>query len=698
MARLIVNGKPVKVDDSFLSLTPEQQEATVNEIAASMGQGTPAPSNQAFAAASEASRKLSGPVPQKLQPQQPGPDLLSSTLATVNGLSASVPFLQGTTDAIGGGIAQLLGGDYGAFIDHQKAIREGLAERAPVARLAGEVGGTLGTLGAAAGTKLGAEALGLTGRFGQRLVNSAASSAGLSTADALSRGDTGADALASGGLGALIGGATPILGAGLRFAGRGIRDNVVRPIATLANRENEVTRRIGGAVSQDVASGARMTGATEQTAEKAGAEVLNADRFGSAIRTLARTSANVSPEADNIFKATTDQRFATQGNRAVSFVRGLMGGATDDLALQDMLRTAARSTNKAAYDAAYSAPSAKAIWSPQIRQLLTATPFKQALREADEVAANEAAVTGGKAIRNPFMFDADGNVTGLRQLPGGGTALPNLEYWDIVQRTLRTKADQAASAGNRLLASQIKEMRSQLLASLDGAVPQFKTARQGAAGFFGAEDAIEAGRNAVKSTKATPEIERAVSAMKPAEKDAFSVGFASEIIDAINATRDRVNVINSIFGSESARKRIAIALGPQRARELEAYVKMEQVLDMLRTATQGNSTTAKQLIQAGLMGGGAGGLGYLGSGGDLGTGMSAATLAIIGRRGLQMAGKSVDDQVMKRVAEVLSSGDPKMMERAIVNATLSKQHMEALDAIMRGLSAASRGTALEMAN
>lgn len=38
---LNVNGRKVKVGDSFMSLSPQQQEATVNEIAASMGQGGP---------------------------------------------------------------------------------------------------------------------------------------------------------------------------------------------------------------------------------------------------------------------------------------------------------------------------------------------------------------------------------------------------------------------------------------------------------------------------------------------------------------------------------------------------------------------------------------------------------------------------------------------------------------------------------
>lgn len=47
MATLNVNGKRVQVDDSFLSLPPEQQNATVDEIAASLGQQGAAPAAEA---------------------------------------------------------------------------------------------------------------------------------------------------------------------------------------------------------------------------------------------------------------------------------------------------------------------------------------------------------------------------------------------------------------------------------------------------------------------------------------------------------------------------------------------------------------------------------------------------------------------------------------------------------------------------
>lgn len=697
MATLNINGRKVKVADSFLSLTPEQQNATVDEIAASLGaQATNTPGGnvenpsaafqQATANASAMGLKSPAPVEPSILDK-----MMNATGATVNGLVSAVPFLQNTTDAIGGTIAQVTGGNYNDFVNHQREVRDRYAQAAPFAKAAGEIGGLFAGTGAIGATKLGAEALGLTGSLGKQIANSALSSTGLSTLDALSNGQTGGDALSSGVIGGLIGGILPVVGAGAKAAGRGIKENIIRPVATLANRENEVTARLAGAIGQDTASGARMTAGDAAIAGKAGADVLNADRFGSAIRTLARTASNISPEADNIFKQTTEQRFLTQGGRAVNFLKTLMGGATDDLALQDALKTAARTTNKVAYDAAYATPAARNIVSPRLGSLMSAKPFRDAMRAAEEAGATEAAISGRKAVRNPFTFDVDGNVTGYRKFADGSTAQPSLEYWDIVQRELRKAGDAAMRSGGAEAARPYKQLRNELLTVLDTAVPKFKDARVGAAGFFGAEDAIEAGKKAVSSTKATPEIERAVAAMSPAEKDAFAVGFSSEVIDAINASRDRVNVINNIFGSQSARDRIRIALGPQRARELEAYVKVEQTLDLLRTATQGNSTTAKQLIQAGLMGGGAGGLGYLASGGDLTTGMSAATLAVMGRRGLQMLGKHVDEQVMKTVAEILASPDPAKLQRAIQNSALSQAHMDALDGILRALAAGSRG-------
>jgi hypothetical protein len=634
------------------------------------------------------------------QPQPPqllAPDLMTSTAATVSGLVNSVPFLQNISDAVIGTGAQLTGGDYGQTVEGLRAKRDQIAQSAPIARMAGEIGGALGTFGAAAGTKLGAEALGMSGNIGKQMLNAGLSSAGYSGLMGISEGKQGAELLGDMATGGAIGTASPVLAAGVRAAGRGINEAIVRPIATMANRDNEAIARVGKAVGMDRAAGSTMSAADEAVAASAGAPVMNADRFGSATRTLARTAVNVSPEAQGSLQGAVQDRFLTQGTRSKGFVNRLMNGATDDLALQDSLTQAAEKSNKVAYDAAYNAPAAQRVFSTELQELLQSDAIQNAVEQVVKRGSNRAAAGGYVAPKEvPFRQGSDGRYR-VVQKADGTLVVPNLAYWDQIKRNLDGMIGTAKRGGDNTLTSDLMGLKRKLVSALDKQIPAYQKARQGAASFFGAEDAIDAGRKAFRMTKEVPELRRAHFALNATEKDAAAVGYASEMIDAIDAAKDRVNVINSLFGSPSARARNELFLGPQRARELEAYVKVEQTLDLLRNAVSGNSTTAQQLISAGVIGG-AGTVGFFGSGGDFGSAGGLAFLAMAGRRGAQMLGKRVDDQVMKRVAEMLMSSDPKMVERAIQNASLSKANMEALDALMKGLELAGRGAALSAVN
>lgn len=141
-----------------------------------------------------------------------------------------------------------------------------------------------------------------------------------------------------------------------------------------------------------------------------------------------------------------------------------------------------------------------------------------------------------------------------------------------------------------------------------------------------------------------------------AEREMFRQGFASDLLDKIAKSGDRRNIVNSIFGSADARERLNLALGPQGAQRIEAAARLENVMDLLRTAVQGNSTTARQLAELGL----AGGTGYLYSGGDLTTTGGFALAALLARRGAAR----IDQRVATRVAEMLSSNDPQILRNA----------------------------------
>ena len=98
--------------------------------------------------------------------------------------------------------------------------------------------------------------------------------------------------------------------------------------------------------------------------------------------------------------------------------------------------------------------------------------------------------------------------------------------------------------------------------------------------------------------------------MNATERAVFRDGFISRTKDVLNATKDNRDITKIIGADQEARDKLAIALGPQRAREFQALLHAENIMQKLKEAVQGNSTTVMQLLGAGAAGAGAGG--YLG--------------------------------------------------------------------------------------
>lgn len=565
----------------------------------------------------------------------------------------------------------------------------------PTASTVGSVVGTVAPFAVGGEIPMVAKVLGMDSSVPllARSLASMGTSAAITGADSFVRnggdiGQSARDAALGGGFGLIAPGAGDLIGKAAGWAG----NKIAQGVDALTNVDRAAGRVTNGAIAQDVKSGKMMSPADEANAAINAQPVINADRFGTNTRNLARTAANADSTAQQALNDTVQQRFLTQAPRAVDFVKRVTGGNVNDLALQDSVRAAARQSNRAAYGRAEAHPNAQAILTPDIVQLFQSGTFRKAVQDATATAAEDAAINGGQAVRNPFVFDAQGKVS-LRVNPDGSKAIPNLKFWDIVQRNLRKASEKAARVPDGLSDStSINQIRGKLLDVLDTAVPDFKTARAGAAAAFGAEDAIDAGRKFVSQRMGIPEATRAYAKFTPAERKAFATGFASELIDKIGAASDTVNVINSVFGSPAARKQVELALGKNAATELEHFVRVENIMQMTKQAVQGNSSTARQLIASGLIGGGLGGA--IG-GWDPRNVASGAFLLTAGRAGMRALGKSVDQKVMQRVAELLSSNDPAALTKATQSAVWSPAFREAINAIEHGLSALTRGAATD---
>jgi hypothetical protein len=582
------------------------------------------------------------------------------------------------------GLGSVISGEKFSHVKTQmQDMRDVSRDAHPIARSVGNGIGALTVLGPAAASETGGYLLGTAGNsLAGRIGMSAASNGIMSAADTAARGGSAGEAAKNGLVGAGIGGVLPGLGWAANGIGRAVVDSVGPRVNALVRPAYEAARRVGSAMTTDAKNTAApvLGAADEASAAINNQSLLNVDRGGETTRALARSAANSDPEARAVIDKTVSDRFSGQSDRAQSFIGRITGGATDDLALQDSLRTAASKANKPAYERAYKAPAAQDMSSPGLMGMLSSPAIRQAAKDAETRGANRAVVDGFNPVRNPFTFD-EGGKAALRT-----DAKPTLQFWDQVKRNLDSQIDTAKRGGDKTLTADLSALKTKLVGELDKAVPEYATARAGASAFFGAEDALDAGRKFVTLNRKNAETAAALAKMTPAERTTFAVGFASEMKDAIAQAPDRTNVIKKIFGSPQARDKIKLALGSKAYGEFEQFVKVENSMDMLRGA-MGNSTTARQLAEMGLAGGTVG----VGTGlytGDWKSGVGAAILTGLARRG----GAKIDERITKNVAQLLLSDDPAAIQKAVTLASTSSKAAAALEAIQTALSVSVRAT------
>lgn len=546
---------------------------------------------------------------------------------------------------------------YKHALDIQEGKDKAFSQEHPVADTAAEIAGGVAATGGAAATATGAKMLGLTGRtMPQLMARGAASGVAIDAADAAVRGE---NPLEAGAIGGIVGGIAP-------GVGRLVNSKVVEPVRNLvrgfSNPAGEAERRVASALDRDIRNNDR--GLTLQEMQDARAQNQPAaliDAGGETTRALARSAANTSPEARSTLNHLIDNRFESQAPRLAEWLQQSFH-YPDAEAQREAIEGVARNVNRAAYARAHSRPGAQAMWDEGFEQLMQAPVVQEAARGATMTGANRSAAQGFTPVRRPFEFHDQDSLTPRytrRTDDQGRTIAPNLEFWDHVKRNLDDKINSLQRSGQNSAARDAQELRARLIEKLDRTVPEYADARAGAARFFGAEDAIEAGQNYVGGSRQfrTPEVRRQLARMSPVERQLFQDGYVSRLVQTIEQTGDRRTVLNRIANSPAAREEMEVALGPQRAREVEARLRVEGLMDMARNTVQGNSTTARQLVELGLAGGVGGYESYQGDPQAL----IKAALVYGAARGHRV----VDERVAREVARLLASDNVGQVQRGL---------------------------------
>ena len=589
---------------------------------------------------------------------------------------------------------------FGERYQHAMDIQEGkdtsFQAQHPGLETGAEIVGGVASLGAGATTATGARLLGLTGNtLPEMMAQGAASGAGLTAGDTYLRGDLANPDPEQIGIaaaeGAAVAGVAPPVGRLVNAVTAPVRD-VIRGIT---DKVGEASRRV---VLGREADELGLTGRKLTTARKAGQMGLSAREFnaakagglpvavidmgGEATRALARSAANSSPEARAVLNQFIKARYKGQSTRLADFLQSRFH-YPDPVAQQEAIQQTAREVNRPAYAKAYAHPAGKQLWDEGFQQLSAAPLMQEAMRGAAKTGANKAALEGYRQPVNPFTVAEDGS------LKLSGNRAPSLQFWDAVKQNLDDKIGTLRRSGENAAARDAQGLKDALVKRLDETVPLYKVARQGAAGFFDAENALEAGQKATTSKMTNAQIRAGLAKMKPSERQLFQDGFVGDYVEKIRSAPDSRNTLNMIANAPAARERLQLALGTQGAKELEVFLRIEGVMDLARSAVQGNSTTTRQLVELGL----AGGYDLYSSGGHPFTDPQALMNAAL-VYGAARGSRVIDRRVAAMVARQLVSTNRRQLLKGIRTLSANPVLFKALQNFDAGMAAiATRGVA-----
>jgi hypothetical protein len=464
-------------------------------------------------------------------------------------------------------------------------------------------------------------------------------------------------------MGTLVGGA---LGAaavpaleGIIGGGKLLYGKTVAPTVERIRGAMNPTQVAEETVARNFQSGRGMTDDEFAASLAAGEPLMLADVGGEPIRSVARYAANTSPEARQTLNEAIYPRVQSQTDRVVREVENMFPNAPDYATELAALKTRGRAERKPAYDRAY-AQGETGVFNDDLYNLMQAPAVKDAMKDVTRRAKNQE-VYGEPIgeIVDPFAFNKEGQLVAKEGMKATDA---NLRYWDIVKQNLDDTVSELYRKGRGGEAGDIANIRNQLRDVLDDIVPSYKTARGTAQEFFKAGDAFEAGINLSKfsSPEKISEAFKVWKGMSDAEKEMFSRGYASNLIGKINNAQDKNSIINQTFlgGSRTEKAKLLMALGQERAAALEARVRAEALMDQLRPAVTGGSTTTRQLAEQALYGGVGAGAGAYG-GEYLKSASIGGMAAILLREG---KGK-IDASVSNEIAKILVSRDPAMLGR-----------------------------------
>lgn len=447
---------------------------------------------------------------------------------------------------------------------------------------------------------------------------------------------------------------------------------------------------------------------SEQTmaaAQNRGQPVVNLDVGGDAVRRLARSAANQSPEAASRIKAALQSRFENQAQRLDDALLKSSGAAGDASASREALQQEAKISRQPLYDRAFS-EGASGIDSDVIDALMKSPSMKKSMGEAATriLDREAAAAAGGPKTTGLFgeypegavpVYDEAGNVSKYINSEGKEVdKLRTLEYWDAVKVSLDDDIQASLNKGANGRARELINLRDRLVNSLDDSIESYSGARGNASRIFGTSDALSAGEKFASNSGSysNPEVKRAIEEMTDQERIAFKEGFTSRLRQQLQEIGDNQNAAGRLLNSPATRERMEIAFGKLGAKEFRDFLAVERKMHLGYRDIMGGSQTAqfqKDLLRLAMpYGGGALG-GYLTTNDWKGALMGA--LAVGGRKRFgEYIRENGATKVANEIAKLATAKDQNVLKKANSLGVLDKSKSDVIERLKRAISSVPR--------
>lgn len=595
MATLNIGGRRVTVDDSFLSLSPEQQNATVDEIARSLG-SAPEPAAPAARGA-----------PEKPAAKDDGRNsILSKIDAAVRGAADTMTF--GLMDEISAGLGAATGiggtfGDFSGNLAAQRGIDKADAESRPVSRIFGQLaGGLTGGAGLAKnGLSFGANAVKAGHGLGRAAAGSAADGAILGGLHGAGSGE-GVEGRVSGGAigftaGTLLGGAAPFALSGVST----VATPLVAPIMSRLRPDVYAERALGeglrrsGMTADDVAASLRSAGRDGQ------GMFTVADAMGNAGQRMLSTVARNPSDARQGVVETLLSRQMDQGRRVAGALQDASGTPLTSAQYREMLvkqRADDAAKNYAPVredltpiDVSGPVLAANASISPAANRVAV---LNRAL--PTDLAARSGIEAGEASIRDPIR---QAMKEARSYLASDKLTVTSVEKAFRAKTNMDQMIATATERGQGALVAELTPVRDALDNALAATSKKYASARDAYRTASDSIDAIETGRRmASPRTRPSDNLATFGALSGPDAQRSARIGYFDPLISAAENRAGTMSNSARPFISDSFRQELPAFAAPGTAPQLGRRLAREQQMFETANAALGGSKTADNLADA----------------------------------------------------------------------------------------------------